>query len=161
MRKIVSLIAFLAASTVFAQPLTLGIMPNAPNFSLGGTYTTEPVFSIVDVAHPAASNGSVTRASAMWSFSCSSAFKLAFLRPGSSPTSFTVTAVRGPFDATAGKVDVTLSPPVSVNTGDLIALVQVKPGITCGGPGYEYQARGRSAVWLSRNDISATGTLAS
>ena len=161
MKKIVSLIAFFAASTVFAQPLTLGIMPNGSNFGLGGTYTTEPVFSIVDVAHPAASNGTVTRASVMWSFTCSAAFKLAFLRPGTSPTSFTVTAVRGPFDATAGRVDVSLSPSVSVNTGDLIALVQVKPGATCGGPSYGYESRGKSAVWLTRNDISATGTLAS
>jgi hypothetical protein len=136
-------------------------MPTSTNSGLCCDFATTAPYSIIDVAHPASSNGTVNRASVMWSFGCSSAFKLAFLRKGSTPTSFIVTAVRGPFDAVEGRADVSLTPPVSVNTGDLIALVQVKPGITCGGPFYQLQPRGHSAVWLTLNDISAGGTLAS
>ncbi|HJT16300.1 MAG TPA: hypothetical protein VJ853_02885 [Thermoanaerobaculia bacterium] len=161
MQKIVSLIAFLAAPALFAQPLTVGSMPNDANFGLGGTYATSAPYSIVDIAHPATSNGTVSRASVMWSFTCAGAFKLAFLRPGNSPSALTVTAVRGPFDATTGRVDVPLSPPVNVQAGDLIALVQLKEGTSCGGPFFGVQPSGQSAVWLSLNDISTTGTLAS
>jgi hypothetical protein len=162
MRRFNILLWFLTASAAAAQPLTVGSMPPNAIFGLGDPYSTAAVWSMIDAAHPATNNGTLNRATVKWSFTCTGAFKVAFLRPSSSgPTSFMVVAVRGPFDATGGRNTVTLSPPVSVNAGDLLALIQLKPGVGCGGPGYEVQPAGQGASWLSLNDVSADGALAS
>ena len=159
MQKIAAVLVCLLATTLGAQPLTVGSQPVNAIFGLSGAFATTAPWSIIDVAHPASANGTVNRASVNWSFGCTGAFKLAFLRRTGSPTQFTVVAVRGPFDSVAGRAEVVLSPAVPLQEGDLMALIQVKPGTTCGSPLYEQYPRGQSAVWVTLSDISATGTL--
>jgi len=166
MPKLIAVLFLFAASAGLADPVTMGSYPIAPGFGLGGTFTSAAVTSIIDVAHPATANGTVDHASIYFSGPCSAAFKLAFLRPiivtqGTLPaaTRFTVTDVRGPFDA-VGQTEIVLTPAVQVRTGDLLALVTLQPGITCGGVIFEQRPRGDSAAWLSTNDVSVNGTLA-
>src|SRR4051812_24798626 len=123
-----SLISSLAAQNVVVGTHSLGgtILQNAP-----------PPFTMIDLSHPATADGAVASASVRWGGgSCTAAFKVKFLRPSSSLTltTFTLVAERGPFNAVAGRNQLTLTPPVDVKAGDLIAVTSLVPFATCGSP---------------------------
>jgi hypothetical protein len=127
--------ALILASLTFslsAQNVVVG------THSLGTTIlqNAQPPYTLIDLSHPATADGSMSSASVRWgSKSCTTAFKLKFLRPASSLslTTFTLVAERGPFNAVAGRNQVVLTPPVPVHAGDLIALTSLV-GLACGSP---------------------------
>jgi hypothetical protein len=131
MRTTFAIVVILFAASLAAQPLTVGtqIVDN------GGTATITnggPV-TYVNLSDGATANGTVNKATVSWSASCSNAFKIVFLRETfQSVAAFTLVASRGPFNAVSGRNEVTLSPPVNVNQGDLIGVVQLLPVATCG-----------------------------
>lgn len=131
MRTTFAIAFVLFAASLTAQPLTVGtqIVDN------GGTATITsggPV-TYVNLSDGATANGTVNKATVAWSVSCSNAFKIVFLRETfNSVASFTLVASRGPFNAVSGRNEVTLSPPVNVNVGDFIGVVQLQPVATCG-----------------------------
>jgi len=110
----------------FAQPVVVGRIP--PEF--GGTFPGAGPHTFVDLAHPANRDGNLTTASMVWSSfvpspaSCTAAFKIKILRRDTGL--FFVVAERGPFAAQAGFATVTLSPPIPVLAGDLLAVVQLQ-----------------------------------
>src|SRR6266446_6273568 len=110
--RFVLVLSFLSLPAV-AQNVTVGQLPPA---TLGtNTLPDGPVETYVDLAHPAATAGTLIKASVEWSQACpGNAFKVLFIRPGITFDSFTVVAQRGPFPAIAGRNDITLSPPVAV-----------------------------------------------
>jgi len=119
----------------FAQPVVVGRIP--PEF--GGTFPGAGPHTFVDLAHPANRDGNLTTASMVWSSfvpspaSCTAAFKIKILRRDTGL--FFVVAERGPFAAQAGFATVTLSPPIPVLAGDLLAVVQLQDTTLCGSVG--------------------------
>jgi hypothetical protein len=130
-RTTFAIVVILFAASLAAQPLSVGtqIVDN------GGTATITaggPV-TYVNLSAGATANGTVNKATVAWSVSCSNAFKIVFLRDTfNSVSSFTLVASRGPFNAVSGRNEVTLTPPVNVNQGDFIGVVQLQPVATCG-----------------------------
>ena len=125
-RACVILCALMAAP--FARAATVG--------SLGSAYETAfGQDTLIDLVHPATSAGSFTNATVFWVSGagnpCSAAFTLKFYRPDQSLTHLTFLDERGPFDAHDGLIDVTFSPPVALEAGDLIAVTELAPD-TCG-----------------------------
>jgi hypothetical protein len=159
MRRIIGLLIFLFVSSLAAQPLTVGVhVPDATSTSFLSS-TLAPV-SYVNLADNASAAGTVNKASVYWSAACSSAFKIVFLRNNFSTTSaFTVVATRGPFDAVAGRNDVTLSPPVTLASGDLIGVVQLQPLTTCGTVRTMRYGGHDGYTLITTSDISAAGAL--
>ncbi|HEX3071412.1 MAG TPA: hypothetical protein VHX14_22800 [Thermoanaerobaculia bacterium] len=131
MRNTFAIVVFLFASSLAAQPLTVGTQI----VDTGGTATITnggPV-TYVNLSNGATANGTVNKATVAWSATCSNAFKIVFLRETfNSVSSFTLVASRGPFNAVSGRNEVTLTPPVNVNQGDFIGVVQLLPVATCG-----------------------------
>jgi hypothetical protein len=106
--------------------LTVGNAPVSPNSS---DLAVSTVRTDIDLIHPANASGSVDAASFGWSAQCSNApAKIKFFRR--SGDTLTMTAERGPFN-TNGTNSVALSPPVSVQQGDLIGIARVAD---CGNP---------------------------
>src|SRR3954470_15555595 len=134
MRTIISaLILASLTSALSAQNVVVGTQ------SLGAQslQITPPPFTMIDLSHPATADGPVASASVQWGGgSCTAAFKVKFLRPSSSLslTTFTLVAERGPFTAIAGRNQLTLTPPVNVKAGDLIAVTSLVTYPTCGSP---------------------------
>lgn len=126
--------------TASAQAVTVGAIPSG---GLGSRALTETsiIMTIVNSAHPATEAGTVSRATVMWlsgpdapNGACEDAFEIKFLRPSTSgPFTLTVVAERGPFDAVNARNVVTLSPPVAIEPGDLIAVTQLQHFLPCGG----------------------------
>lgn len=131
MRTIFAILVILVAASLAAQPLTVGTQI----VDLGGTATITnggPV-TYVNLSAGATKTGTVNKATVAWSASCSNGFKVIFLRQTfNSVAAFTLVASRGPFNAVSGRNEVTLSPPVNVNQGDFIGVVQLQPLATCG-----------------------------
>jgi hypothetical protein len=131
MRSAFAILVILFATSLAAQPLTVGTQI----VDTGGTATITnggPV-TYVNLSAGATANGTVNKATVSWSASCSNAFKIVFLRETfQSVSAFTVLATRGPFNAISGRNEVTLSPAVTVAQGDLIGVVQLLPVATCG-----------------------------
>jgi hypothetical protein len=131
MRNAIAIVVFVFASSLAAQPLTVGTQI----VDAGGTATITnggPV-TYVNLSAGATADGTVNKATVAWSATCSNAFKIVFLRETfHSVATFTLVATRGPFNAVSGRNQVTLSPPVSVNQGDFIGVVQLLPVATCG-----------------------------
>ena len=152
--------ALLTAFSSAAQQLTMGAMP--PDvFSSGFAFDNAPV-SVIDLAHTATADGTITRASVQWSQACSGAFKIVFLANFvGNLNSYTVRAVRGPFDAAAGRNDVAINPPVQVSQGDRLAIVELKPYSTCGALSIGTVQRASGAILTTNADISATGVVGS
>jgi len=134
MRTIVlALILASLASSLAAQNVVVGTQ------SLGGTIaqSANPPFTMIDLSHPAAVDGTMTSASVRWGGkSCTAAFKVKFLRPAppTTLTTFTLVAERGPFNAVSGKNQLVFTPPVDVHAGDLIAVTSLVTFATCGSP---------------------------
>ena len=127
----------LAAST---QAVTIGAIPSG---ALGSRALRETsvLTTIVNSAYPATVAGTVDRATVMWAIgpdtangTCHNAFEIKLLRPSTSgPFALNVVAERGPFDAVNNLNVVTLSPPVAIEPGDLIAVTQLQGFLSCGG----------------------------
>jgi hypothetical protein len=158
-RKIIGVVTFLFVSSLAAQPLTVGVHVPDPTSTTTITSSGAPV-SYINLTDFAPASGTLNRASVDWSVACANAFKIVFLRTGfTTNSSFTVVATRGPFNAIAGRNDVTLTPPVSVNTGDLIGIVQVQPFNTCGTVRtMDYGDNGGYSL-ITTSDVSVVGAL--
>lgn len=125
-------LCILLALPVAAQTVTIGSQAVTAGTALS---TAATPFTLVDLSHPATANGSIAYVSVMWvGGSCSSGFKVKFLRPSASNAlgNFTLVAERGPFNVQAGRNRVQLTPPVDVEKGDLLAIVMLTPVSTCG-----------------------------
>jgi hypothetical protein len=126
-----AIVAILFAASLAAQPLSVGTQI----VDQGGTATITnggPV-TYVNLSNGATAAGTVNKATVGWSATCSNAFKIVFLRNNfGSLAGFTVVATRGPFNATGGRNEVTLTPPVTLALGDLIGVVQLQNLATCG-----------------------------
>jgi len=160
-RTTFAILVILFAASLAAQPLTVGtqIVDN------GGTATITnggPV-TYVNLSDGATANGTVDKATVSWSASCSNAFKIVFLRQTfNSVAAFTLVASRGPFNAVNGRNEVTLSPAVNVNQGDLIGVVQLQPLATCGSVRTQSFPDNTGYNLVTTADMSATaGTIGS
>lgn len=161
MPKVIGVFALLFVSSLAAQPLTVGVHLPDPSGTATLSSTAAPV-SYVNVADFASAAGTVNKASVDWSVACSNAFKIVFLRAGfGPPTSFTVVATRGPFNAVAGRNDVTLSPPVTLVQGDLIGIVQLQPYTACGSVRVMDYGSNNGYTLISVSDVSASGAIGS
>jgi len=124
----------LTATSAVAQPVVLGtIDPGQASVVLGNGPQT-----FVDLSHPANRDGVVTTVALVWTAvptpaSCTAGLKIKFLRRGTG--TFTVVAERGLFPVQSSFFTVTLTPPVAVEAGDLLAVVQMLGTNTCGGVG--------------------------
>jgi hypothetical protein len=132
MRSLSLGIVLLAAATAAFSQATIGSLPNNAN----GIFASAP-YTIVDLGHPAPAAGTVSVATVRWygsSSTCSSAFKIKILRPAVAFGTYSTVADRGPFNAPAGDnyVAVSLNAPVSIQRGDVLAVVQLKSTATCG-----------------------------
>jgi hypothetical protein len=150
MRKFLVGIPLLFVCSILTAQVTIGSMP-----AVSGSYNGMGPSTVVDLSHPASASGTLTAAAVRWNIGCSNAFKLKFLRL-SNLTSYTVHAERGPFNASSGTNLVTLSPPVEVQKGDLIAVTQVAS--SCGGYFYSFAPTSSMTMFFS-GDITPTGTL--
>lgn len=153
-------VALLLTSAASAQQVTMGAMP--PDvFSSGFAFSTAPV-TVIDLAHTATAAGTITRASVQWNQACTGAFKIVFLDNSFGALgTYTVRAVRGPFDAVAGRNDVAINPPVQVSFGDRLAVVQLKPFATCGSLSIASAQRSSNTVLTTNDDISVNGLVGS
>lgn len=158
-----TLVAILFASSLVpplaAQPVTVG----AQIADQGGTSTITnggPV-SYVNLRSYARVSGTVNKATVAWSAACTGAFKIVFLRNTfSNVSSFTVSAVRGPFDSNGGRTTVTLTPPVALLAGDVIGVVQLQPLAACGSVRTQQTVAGGYNI-ITTGDISIAGALGS
>src|SRR5256885_5017378 len=130
MKPFTGLLLVLFASILSAQTVTVGVdLPsvNASDNNAG------PIRTDISLDNPATGNGTISTVKFGWSTSCTGAAKIKFFRR--SGNTFTMTAERGPFDTTSAGTGnnntVTLSPPVAVQTGDLIAIARIT---NCGNP---------------------------
>lgn len=156
MRTTFAILVILFAASLAAQPLTVGTQI----VDLGGTATITnggPV-TYVNLSDGATANGTVNKATVAWSASCSNAFKIVFLRQSfQSVAAFTVVATRGPFNAVNGRNEVTLSPAVNVNQGDLIGVVQLQAVATCGSVRTQSFPDNTGYNLVTTADMSTTG----
>lgn len=135
-----------------AGAVSIGTLGNAIEFNYSATPAT-----IVDLAHGATANGSLTSATVIWSGGpCTNAFKIKFFRPAQGAVAFL--GERGPFAAADGFVTVSLSPAMAVQAGDLIGISQLKAG--CGGVVLTTDGSGLRHVVSDSGDITTTLTLA-
>ena len=120
-------LAWISGSAAQAQTITMGNIPAFPNFG----FNASPVqLTAVDLSYPSTGTGTMTSAAFVWSsVPCAGTVKIKFFRRAGDVLVFV--AERGPFDATANTQTVSLSPPVSVQTGDLIGIARVAG---CGSP---------------------------
>ena len=137
MRKIVPALLLFVCASAFGQ--SVGTLS-----SIQTTYDAAGGDTLVDFGHPATSAGVVTTATVFWytaktPAACASAFKIKILRPTpSNGSTYSVVADRGPFDAPAtGYITVPLSPAVTIQLGDLIAVTHLKTFATCGSVMYD------------------------
>lgn len=158
-----TLLALLAAAGVLpmaaplplrAGNLTVGILPSnaLTNFS-NGNVNPKPL-TLIDVDHPASAAGNLTSATLYWSAfsaSCASSFKVKFFRPALSYSGYAFVAERGPFDSRGGLITVALDPPVAVQAGDVMAVVQLGP-TTCGGVYLTAEGVGLHTLLLDGDD---------
>lgn len=152
MRQFIALVALVAAPALLAQGPSIGTLPaNVGNTIL---QASTPV-TLVEMTHPATVAASIDNAMVHWKGApCTHIFNIEFVRP-TSGSSFTVTAVRGPFDARVGTTNVQLVPPVDVQPGDMIAATNLKPSVFCGG--VTMTTADPSQRWWRFDDEIATG----
>lgn len=160
MRTTVAILFVLCACSLFAQPVTVGTM--ITDHGGTATITSNAPVTYVDLSSYARVAGTVDKASVVWSKACSSAFKIVFLRNTFfNLSSYTVNAVRGPFDAVVGRNDVTLSPPVSILAGDVIGIVQLQPLVSCGTVQVQNNPGRVGYNLITTSDLSVAGALGS
>ena len=142
------LLSLLLAGSAMAVTLTLGNRVTG-NASVAVSATPR---TTVDLVHPATHTGTVDTARIEWNWTCSKAVKVKFFRR--TADTLTMTAERGPFDTLAAAFQVTLSPPVQVQQGDLIGVTSLG---TCGSPVAE---SGLQSEGYFQYDGDVTGTVA-
>jgi hypothetical protein len=115
------------AGAAHAQTITAGSIPASPNFG----FNPAPVsITAVDLTAPATGSGDMTTATFVWSLApCAATVKIKFFRRSGDTLLFL--AERGPFDVNATTQAVALSPPVPVQSGDLVGIARVA---SCGSP---------------------------
>jgi hypothetical protein len=165
-RVFLGILAILASAAIAtAQPVGAGInigeLPfGQVFFALGDSGGPS---TLVDLTQPASSAGSLTSATVRWigtATPCAASFKVKILRGATQLGTFTVVGERGPFPTPAfgGDVTVTLSPSITVNAGDLLAVTQVSG--TASGCGFVAVSRSdslHSAIRLS-GDVQTGAT---
>jgi uncharacterized repeat protein (TIGR01451 family) len=131
---------------------TVGNSVSNPNASDAFLFPTP--YTDVDLASPATFAGSLTTATFGWSsIGCAQALKIKFFRPSGQNLVFLTE--RGPFDGLP--TTVTLSPPVPIQTGDLIGISHLT---NCGNPVGAFP--GASAGYIALpGDVTSTVTLSS
>lgn len=142
------LLSLLLAPAAMAVTLTVG---NRVTANAGVAVAATPR-TTVDLVHPASHTGTVDTARIEWNWTCSKAVKVKFFRR--TGDTLTMTAERGPFDTVAAAFQVSLSPPVGVQQGDLIGLTSLG---TCGSPG---ASSGLQSEGYFQYDGDVTGTVA-
>jgi hypothetical protein len=121
-------LAWISGGAAEAQTITMGNIPAVfPNFG----FNASPVqLTAVDLSYPSTGTGTMTSATFVWSSApCAGTVKIKFFRRAGDVLVFVTE--RGPFDASSNTQAVALSPPVSVQTGDLIGITRVA---SCGSP---------------------------
>jgi hypothetical protein len=143
-------------SSVAAQSVTIGTQLADEGGT--ATITSGAPVTYVDLAHYAPGTGTVSKATVGWSRACTGAFKIVFLRNTFfSLSSFTVFATRGPFDSVAGRTTVTLNPPVTIQNGDVIGVVQLQPLAACGSVLTETAPASSGYNLITVGDVSTNG----
>lgn len=145
MRSIVycAVVVLIATASPAQQVVVGGIAPDQSSVFLGlGPQT------FVDLSRPANHDGNLTTAAFNWSTvptpaSCANGVKIKILRRNL--TTFSVVAERGPFAPQPGYFTVALTPPVAVQEGDFLGVVQMQNFATCGGLGFA-QVSGRETL---------------
>jgi hypothetical protein len=154
MRKVIVFLALVSCSSLFAQTVTVGTLPQA-----GALQFTATPATFIDLTHPATANGSINTATVRWfvggSGTCSNAFKVKFIHPNVNGTGFSVTE-RGPFSGTRGDVTVQITPPVSVFAGDYIGVTVLGSIDTCGTVTFTTSDPSQR-MWAQNGDLGATG----
>jgi len=126
--RLLLLMVFFLSRPLLAVTLTVGNDVPTPNSSDGNA---GPTRTDIDLVHPATHTGNVSSAKVYWSASgCANAIKIKFFRRVGD--TLTMVAERGPFTPTSNLYTATLTPPVSVNQGDLIGVARVA---NCGNAG--------------------------
>jgi hypothetical protein len=158
MRSAIVILFTFCVSSLLAQPVTVGTM--ITDFGGTATITSGAPVSYMNLSSYAQVAGTVDKASVAWSTACSSAFKVVFLHNNfSSTSSYSVVAVRGPFNAVAGRNTVTLSPPVTLSLGDVIGVVQLQPYAACGSVEVQNNPGRLGYNLITASDISVAGAL--
>lgn len=156
MRTTFAIFVILFAASLGAQPVTVGVQ--IPDQAGTATITTSAPVTYVNLANRAPLAGVVNRASVSWSGPCSNAFKIVILRQAFSVAAFQVVATRGPFNAVAGRNDVTLSPAVTLQLGDVIGVVQLQSNSVCGSIlGQSFPNNGSGYTLVTTDDMSVSG----
>jgi hypothetical protein len=120
----VLLVALLGTASARASSATGVVGGLAPTFVESRAQVLE-----VDLTRPATAVGDYSSATVLWTAGsgnpCASAFKVRFYRPNEELTTMSLVGERGPFDVQPGLVTVSLSPPVALQAGDLLAIVEL------------------------------------
>jgi hypothetical protein len=116
------------------QTVRVGALPSHPDFTVDA-YPGE-VLTAVNFSNPAAAAATLTYAWFAWSATpCPLATKIRFFRfgptPPRGPTPWQSFAERGPFDVNSRIQSILLTPPVEVQSGDVIGIVRLT---SCGNP---------------------------
>ncbi|HEY2090513.1 MAG TPA: hypothetical protein VGJ81_01390 [Thermoanaerobaculia bacterium] len=154
MRKVIVVLALVSCSSLFAQTVTVGTLPQT-----GAIQFTVTPATFIDLTHPATASGAINTATVRWyaggGGTCATAFKVKFIHPNASGTGFSVTE-RGPFSATLGNVTVQISPPVNVFAGDYIGVTVLGALDTCGTVTFT-SSDPSQRMWAQNGDLGATG----
>jgi hypothetical protein len=98
--------------------------------------STNDVLMLVNLQAPATAAGSVNSVTLVWravnNQPCSNSFRVRFFRKSLVGSTYTATATRGPFNSADGQLTIPIAPPVDVQPGDVIGIVQAT-STTCGG----------------------------
>lgn len=123
----VCLLLLSSAALAIEPPLTIGrAFSGTANAS---DSNVAPVRTDIDLMNPATATGNITSVHYYWSQAgCANAVKIKFYRRAGN--TLTMTAERGPFTPLADN-DITLTPAVAVQQGDLIGIARVA---NCGNP---------------------------
>jgi hypothetical protein len=158
-----ALVLSAAASGALAQNLEIGANVAVPN---SVDVPVAEVRTDIDLTTPATGTGTLDTATFQWSdLGCTAAVKLKFFRRQVDTLVFL--EERGPYDSVGTPTQVTLSPPVQVQEGDLIGIARIA---NCGNPstlsgivsaGYVgYSGDLTGDVALSAAQVTAGDTLA-
>jgi uncharacterized repeat protein (TIGR01451 family) len=125
---------------------------SVPNPNAADAFLFPTPYTDVDLVSPASFSGNLTTATFAWSnSSCAQALKIKFFRPSGRSLAFLTE--RGPFDSFP--TTVTLSPPVSIQTGDLIGISHLT---NCGNPVGAFPGAPAGYIAFS-GDVTSTVTL--
>jgi hypothetical protein len=121
MARLLVALSFLVALAAPAQ-VTVGVLPNTLNSSDANLPTPQ---TDVSLENPATGAGTITNVTFGWNAGCLNVAKIKFFRR--SGNTLTMIAERGPFSTSGGRTvhEVTLSPGVPVQAGDLIGITRV------------------------------------